>query len=583
MKNRLKLVQIFLFLGIITISARLWYWQIIKSDDMIAKAESQRTYTKTIIAPRGNILFSDGTLLATYQPTYLVFAQPKLISDKSQAAKKLAPIFWENRQFKQLPANNSETTKKTYEEKIKTIEQEILNNLSKDLFWISLERRVSSEMKDKIEKLNLKGIGFDTYLTRFSPEGSSSAHLLGFVGSDVYGVDTGYFGLEGFYNGELKGKNGELLQDRDAQGLPILIGTYKVKEPKPGKTLLLNIDRTVQTIVEESLKKGIKKYGAEGASAVVMDPRTGNILGLASFPNYDPALPTLYLKEYYKNAVTAGGFEPGSTFKILVAAAGINEGVITPDTICDICSGPVNISRYSIRTWNNKYKKDSTMTDVIVNSDNTGMVFIGRKLGLDKLYEYLEKFGIGKITGVDLQDEYSPDLRPKNEWREIDVATATFGQGISVTPIQIVKAVGVIANGGIMMEPHVVKAVKDEKSMYQVSSKEVARPITPETAKQVTEMMVKAVEAGESKFAKPKGYKVAGKTGTAQIPIAGKYDPSKTIASFVGFAPVFDPKFVMLVRFDQPRSSIYGSETAAPTFFEIAKELFIYFNIPPTE
>jgi len=220
---------------------------------------------------------------------------------------------------------------------------------------------------------------------------------------------------------------------------------------------------------------------------------------------------------------------------------------------------------------------------VIVHSDNTGMVFVGRKLGLDKFYSYLGKFGFGKTSDIDLQDESSPDIRPKSDWREIDLATASFGQGIAVTEIQMVRAVAAIANGGNLMEPHVVREVKDEKGSFEVKPKVKDKVIKDSVAQIVKEMMVAAVEEGEAKVFRPKGFRIAGKTGTAQIPVAGHYDPNKTIASFVGFAPADDPKFVMLVRYDEPSASIFGSETAAPTFFEIAKQLLLYYKIAPSE
>ncbi|EKD85259.1 MAG: hypothetical protein ACD_38C00059G0001 [uncultured bacterium] len=244
----------------------------------------------------------------------------------------------------------------------------------------------------------------------------------------------------------------------------------------------------------------------------------------------------------------------------------------------------MSISGFTIRTWNNKYYADTTMKDVIVHSDNTGMVFAGKKIGLDKFYSYLENFGFGQPTNIDLQDEASPDIRVKEAWREIDLATASFGQGIAVTPVQMVRAISAIANGGNLMEPHVVSKVlsDDGKSVYEIKPKS-KQVLKPAVAQQVMEMMVAAVQEGESKFVKPKGFKIAGKTGTAQIPVAGHYDPNKTIASFVGFAPADDPKFVMLVRYDEPSSSIFGSETAAPTFFEIAKQLLLYYKIAPSE
>ncbi|MBI3485796.1 penicillin-binding protein 2 [Candidatus Daviesbacteria bacterium] len=552
-----------------------------RSDFLTALAEKQRNSTQEVLAPRGNILFSDGTTLASTQPVFLIYAQPKIIQDKTQVAQTLAQTFWEDDHEGEV----IEPDEKVSQEK--TLQENIFQTLSKDLFWVSLGRRANSEEKLKIEKKNLKGIGFETGSARFYPEGSSSAHVLGFVGSDIYGSETGYFGLEGFYNGELKGKDGLLQQEQDAQGVPILIGDFLVREPKPGKTLVLNIDRTIQHIVEDKLKQGLAKYSAKEASAIVMDPKTGNILAMAAYPSYDPINPGKYPKENYKNPIIADNYEPGSTFKVLVMSAAINEKLVTPDAICDICAGPVSLGGFTIRTWNNQYQPDSSMTDVIVHSDNTGMVFVSKKLGVNKMYQYIKNYGFGNLTNVDLQDEVSPNMRPLNDWREIDLATSSFGQGIAVTAMQMIKAVSAIANGGQEMEPHIAKLIKDDNKSFPIQPRIVGNPISKETAQVITEMMVKAVDKGEAQFYKKNAglanFSIAGKTGTAQIPVAGHYDANKTIASFIGFAPAKDPKFIMLVRYREPQSSIFGAETAAPTFFDIAKELFIYYGISPQQ
>lgn len=564
---RIFWIKSFFLLFFSAIIIRLFYWQVVKADFLQAQAEGQYFTNIKVDALRGDIFFSEGALLASTNPSFSLFGQPKLIpKDKIvDTGYLLAKVLIEEDEDKDELA------------------KDFIAKLSKDLFWVSLKSQVSFEKKKEIESLKLSGIGFEQGQARFYPEGSSSAHLLGFLGSDSNGERKGYFGLEGYYERELKGLSGQIRHEKDALGLPILIGNFLKSEPKNGKDLVLNIDRSVQFIVEQSLRSGIEKYGAKGASAVVMDPKTGAILALASYPNYDPQKFSTFPKEYFKNPIVADLYEPGSTFKVLVMAAAINEDVVKPDTKCDICSGPVNLGGFSIRTWNNKYYPQATMKDVIVHSDNTGMVFTGKKLTLDKFYEYFQQLGFGTVTGIDLQDETSPDLRPKNEWREIDLATSSFGQGIAVTAIQMIRAVSAIANGGYLMEPHIAKFIKDNNETFEIKPKIIRQVFKESTAKVITEMMVAAVEEGEAKFAKPKGFKIAGKTGTAQIPVAGHYDPNKTIASFVGFAPADEPKFVMLVRYDQPTSSPYGSETAAPTFFEIAKKLLPYYNIAPTE
>ena len=561
----IKLLFLLLLFGIMT---RLFYWQVVRADELKAMAEGQHFENLQIPATRGDIKTSDGFSLATSRPNFLLYALPKTLTE--QEKKDLATIL----------AKLLSLGEKEYEE---TLKKEFSEKLAQNLYWVSLVKSLNFDMKNRINSLKLKGIGFSETSSRFYPEGSSSAQLLGFVGSNQRGEDTGYFGLEGFYNGELKGVAGNIRQERDALGLPIIFGQLLGTFKKDGKGLQTNIDRSVQFIVEQTLKRDVEKYGAKAASAIVMDPETGAILAMASYPSYDPANFTKYPKEYYRNPVVADSYEPGSTFKVLVMAAAINEDLVEPDTKCDNCSGPISLGGFNIRTWNNQYKDSITMTETIIHSDNTGMVFAGKKLGIDKLYSYLENFGMGSNTNIDLQDESSADMRPKKEWKEIDLATASFGQGILVTPIQMIRAVATIANGGKLVEPQIAKIIEGDNSNFEIKPKVVREVIRSDTAKILTEMMVKAVDEGEAKFAKPKGFKIAGKTGTAQIPIAGHYDANKTIASFVGFAPADNPKFIMLVRFDQPSSSIFGAETAAPTFFTIAKQLFTYFKITPSE
>lgn len=564
---RIFWVKSFFLLFLFAIVIRLFYWQVVRAEFLQSQADNQHFTNTKLEATRGSIFFSDESILTSSNPVFTMYGLPKVFDpdQKVKVAYSLAKLFFDE------------------SAEIEILAKEIAAKLSQELYWILLKRNVSVEQKKQIEALNLRGIGFDEGSSRFYPEGSSSAHLLGFLGSDAKGGSKGYFGLEGYYDGELKGIPGLVRHEKDALGLPILIGNFLTNEARNGKNLVLNIDRSVQFIVEKSLKAGIEKYGAKSGSVVVMDPKTGGILSLASYPNYDPKEYFNYPKEYFKNSVVADQYEPGSTFKVLVMAAALNEDLVKPDTLCDTCSGPISIGGFTIRTWDSKYRPGSSLKDVIVHSDNTGMVFTARKLGLDKFYSYIKNFGFGEPSNIDLQDESSPEIRPKAAWREIDLATASFGQGIAVTPIQMVAAISAIANGGNLMEPHMVKEIKDEKSGFEIKPKIVRQVLKEPATQQMREMMVAAVEEGEARVFRIPGFKIAGKTGTAQIPVAGHYDKDKTIASFVGFAPADDPKFVMLVRYDEPSTSIFGSETAAPTFFEIAKQLLLYYKIAPTE
>ena len=539
------------------IIARLIWWQVARGDQLKSEAEKQYYETLQIPANRGEIETSDGFPLVTNETAYLLFAELKKIQD-ANAALKIANIL-------DIPSAS------------------ISAKLNPDLYWTALFHKVPQGKIDEIKALNLSGIGWSQENRRYYPEASTAAHLLGFVGSDINGQDKGYFGLEGYYDLELRGRPGSLRQEKDIHGAPILIGGRSEEPAQDGRSLTLNLDRTIQYIVEKKLTQAIDKYGAKEGDVTIMDPFTGGILAMASYPAYNPDEYSQYSPDIYKNPVITDVYEPGSTFKILILASALDQNLVKPNDIYHE-DGPTQVGEYTIRTWNDKYHGAETVTQIIERSSNTGMIWVAQKLGREKLLDYLGKFAIGQKTGIDLQEEEETLLRPKEDWKEIDLATVSFGQGIAVTPIQMVRAIAVVANGGKLMEPHVVNYISDaEGKKINIKPNIVRQVIKPETASILKEIMVSAVDNGEAKWAKPKGYRIAGKTGTAQIPVAGHYDPKRTIASFVGFAPVDKPKFVMLVRLTEPQSSPWGSETAAPLFFDISKELFNYYGISPSE
>jgi stage V sporulation protein D (sporulation-specific penicillin-binding protein) len=574
-KGRLNfLLACFLFFGLL-ILARLYYWQIISGEELAAAAEGQHQISFEIPAKRGEILAKDGFPLAASQEAYLVFASlPDLEKPAAEIASQLAPLLAQENEATPGGEKNLEADQLAQENLVK-------ERLSRtDLNWVPLAHKISHDLKTKIEALNLAGIGFEEEEKRSYPEGSSSAHLLGFVGQDIDGRDQGYFGLEGYYNLELKGRTGLVRREKDALGRPILVGQVEDEAEQTGRDLLTTLDRSVQYIIEKDLADGLKRYGAASGSVVVMAP-TGAILGMAALPGYEPGQYWQYDSKLYPNPNVAFAYEPGSTFKIAVMSAALNEKVVKPESKCDRCTGPRVINDYVIKTWNEVYYPESTMIEVIQHSDNVGMVFVGEKLGKEKMIEYLKKFGLGEKTGIDLEDELVPALRTAEKWSQIDVATASFGQGIALTPLQMTRIAAVIANNGQLVQPYVVQEIKSEEKTIEFGPKVEREVITPATARIMTEMMVNAVEKGEAKWAKPPGYRIAGKTGTAEIPVAGHYDEEKTIASFVGFAPADDPKFVMLVTLREPTTSPWGSETAAPLWFEISQELFNYFGLLP--
>ncbi|TEU01823.1 penicillin-binding protein 2 [Candidatus Woesebacteria bacterium] len=568
METRIRFVSLFFLIGYVLLSGRLFFWQVIKGKELSAKAREQYQIGKSIAAPRGNILAKDATWLAARGEAWQVYASlPDLHESPRKIADKLAPFFVED------PGDREQLL----------IEVDRLTSLlsRQEVVWVPLKHKINPEVKKNIEALAINGIGFEREELRVYPEASSAAHLLGFVGKDSEGEDIGYFGLEGFYNLSLSGKPGFLTRERDARGLPIGIGDSTEILAIKGVDLLTHIDKTIQLTLEEKLLDGIEKYGAKGGTAIVMDPKDGAILGMVSYPAYDQARYWQFGDEFFKNPAVSDAFEPGSIFKILIMAAALDADAVEVDTKCEICDGPLKVDKYYIKTWDNEYHPDQTMLDVIVNSDNVGMAFVGQTLGADKLYDYLDNFGIGKLTGIDLQGEVSPKLREKGSWNIVDLATASFGQGVAITPIQMIRAVAAIANDGVLTTPQVVDKILGYDWREDIRPILGERVISSDSANEMTAMMVEAAKSGEAKWTHARGFKVAGKTGTAQIPIAGHYDDEKTIASFVGFVPADDPKFVMLVTLREPTSSPWASETAAPLWYTIAKEFFVFFGIQP--
>lgn len=561
--------MIFFFLLFVALVARLTYWQVVQGSGLSAEARTQYNSSQVTVAPRGNILASDGSYWVMRNSAWLLTANTVLMTQSPNiVANLLAPILADSQTE---PAG------------IATEFDRILNLLSKKSSYIPLKQKVSDDIKNNIDALGIKGLNFEAQEDRYYPEASSAAQLMGFVGKDTNGEDLGYFGLEGYYNLSLSGKPGFIGGEKDAKGAPILInGTTEVSAIS-GVDLVTSIDKRIQILAEEKLTEGIQKYGAKGGSVTIMDPTTGNIMAMVSNPSFDPAHYQNYNDSVFRNPVISDSFEPGSILKPVVMAAGIDAGLVKPDTECDICSGPLKVDKYFIKTWNNVYHPNITMTDVIVDSDNVGMSFVGQKLGADGMYDYFDKFGIGKITGIDLQGEMSPAIRKRGTWNVVDLATASFGQGVAVTGIQIVRAISAIANGGYLVNPRVVEKIQGDGWEEGLKINPPERIISSIAANDVAQMMLEAANRGEAKWTKIPGFDVAGKTGTAQIPVEGHYDSTNTNHSFVGFAPVVNPKFVMLVTLESPQSSPWAAETAAPLWFSVAKELFPYLGVAPTE
>lgn len=548
--SKIRLLFFLFLLAYGTIMVRLFYLQIlhpITSTDYLQ--------TKKIPPERGNIFDRSGQPLVTNQIKYQLYIEPKYVADEEILKIKLS-------------------------RELGVEEASISAKFDKTKDWIAIASGITREKHDSIQALQLPGIGFNEEASRNYPEGSQSAHLLGFVGKNQDGDNIGYVGIEGYYDKDLGGFPGLIRSDKDLIGRPIFLGTQEKIDPENGRDLILTIDKSVQEIIKRKLIAGVEKYKAKEGCVVVIQPATLEILGLSCIPDFDPETYYKYDESFYKNGAISSLYEPGSTFKPFVMAAAINEGVLKPDSLFDE-TGQVSVGEYKIKTWNDQYEGKITMTRVLEKSSNVGMVYVGEKLGNKKLLEYIKNYGFGDLTGIDLQGEVAGYLRPTNQWHSIDYATATFGQGLAVSPIQMVRAFASLINGGNLLVPHVVKKLISPEREQAIEPQITRSMIKKEVSDQIKKMLVSTIENGETKFLKPKGYMVGGKTGTAQIALKGHYDSSKTIASFIGFSPIENPKFMALVVLNEPSTSQWGSETAAPIFFEIAKELIVYYNIVP--
>ncbi|MBT4124290.1 MAG: penicillin-binding protein 2 [Candidatus Pacebacteria bacterium] len=575
---RPKLLLLTFLIAFSGVIARLFYWQIIQGYSLKKIVENQGTKERVFLGKRGQIFTRNNHLLVGNTDMYHLMVDKSLLEESNEnLAKKLSPFLAEK------DVKNSTESADLEELKILTEENKyyLEKRLSLDSTWVRLSSRIGRDLKKEIEDFNNPALYFEKYDVRYYPEASMAAHLTGFVGKDEQGQDTGYFGLEGSLNKELEGKLQKKHFFTDALGN--LLGGENNLETQSlnGRDIVLTIQRDIQFLLESELKNGMERYGALSGEIIVLDPETGDLLGLAAFPQYDPEKYYTFPSELYKNPSLANTYEPGSTFKTLTVAAGIDAEVITPETECPNCDGPKTIGKYTVKTWNNEYNPNITMKEALAKSDNIAMIFIAETLGVDKFTEYLKKFGIGEEIKIDLQDDTSTPFPKK--WGPIELATTSFGQGISTNSLQMVRAVSAIANQGIMMRPKILKEVQDYQSnkTIEIKPREERKVISPETAQTMTELMIHSAKHGEAQWIFKDSHTVAGKTGTSQIPIKGGYKENATIASFIGFAPAEKPRFVMLVKLNEPQSSPWAAETAAPLWYRVAGKLFLLMNIPP--
>lgn len=559
--------------GAVIMAGRLFMVQVIQHSTYEALASGQHALVKQLFPERGEMYVQDRftdtgiALLATNRTLHLVYSNPKQMNAQGVspqvAADAIAPLLGLD---PALVLQRFSKTTDAYEPLQHGVTDQELELLQKTL-----------------EEKNIKGVYWVEEDSRFYPEGPIAGSLTGFVGQTEEGRK-GLYGLEGYFDDQLSGKTGSLNTELDAFGRFIAVGEKSIEPAQDGDTLILTIDKNIQYKACTLLHDAVQKHGAKQGSALVMDPKTGAILALCNAPAYDPNdYGSVEDISVFVNDAVSDQYEPGSVFKPLTMAAAINEGKVTPYTTYED-TGEVVIDGYSINNSDGKAHGTVDMTFVLEESLNTGSIFAVQKVGNEHWFEYVQKFGFGKETGINMASEQAGNISSLENFRDIYSATSSYGQGITVTPIQLLQAYGAIANHGTMMQPYIVDRVVKANGFQEITQPKVAgQPISAEAARTVSAMMVRVVDEGHSQRAAIGGYFMAGKTGTAQVPREdGRgYDPHRHKDTFVGFGPISDPQFVIIIKVDEPQDVQWSEGSTAPIFKEIAQYLLQYLQIPP--
>lgn len=536
---------------------RTYNHQVVLHDWYTAQADDEHFFKKEIVPRRGDILDRNGNPLAVSVMYQSLYAYPPRVKDPDGTAGKLAPLIGESK-------------------------ESILAKLQSTKSFVSLKQKLPLEVSTKIANLSLPGTLLLQEPFRGYPEGSMAAQLLGFVGKDFQGLA----GLELSLDPDLAGEPGLLDAERDTTGSEIAIGKRELVPPKNGSDAILTIDRFIQRVAERELDAAVKENKATGGFIIVMDPKTGAILAAATNPSYDITIDDVFdntKPELLKPTIATDVYEPGSVMKVITMSSALEEKLVSPDTTF-LDTGVAYVDGATIRNWDYGAHGTESMTQILINSCNIGAQWVAMKLGQDRFYRYVDAFGFGKPTGIELPGEAGGMVRTPSDplWGKIVLATNAYGQGIAVTPLQMITAVAAIANDGVLPKPMLVKAYRDGDTIREVPPVQVRRVISPETAKLITGMMVHVIEDNSLKLAVVPGYKIAGKTGTADLPTQSGYDTSVTYASQIGFAPVGDPKFIILVRIDGA-PKLYGGQVASPVFKKVAEQVLTYMKVLPSE
>lgn len=554
MTVRILAVFLTLLLGLGGIAVKLFTIQIQHGRRFTEQAARQYKRLVPLVSRRGTIFDRAGRELAVSLRVSSVFAQPAAIANPRETARTLAPILHQ-------PA------------------RELQARLSTDKPFVWLQRQLEPHQAEAIGDLGLKGIGLVPESRRYYPRQDLASHVLGSVGLD----DRGLEGVEHLYDELLGGKPQFVVAQQDALGR--LVFRQEEPEPKiPIFDVFLTIDEVLQYIAERELARAVERCGAKAGTALILDPATGEILALANQPTFDPNHYKAASSAAKRNRAATDYLEPGSIFKVILAAGAIEEGVVSPTDLLYGENGSIEVSGTTIRD-HGRYGW-LTVRQVLAQSSNVGAIKLGQKLGKSLYYHYMSAFGFGNLTGVDLPGETPGLIRRPKGWSALSLPVLSLGQEVSVTAVQFAAAFAAVANGGSLMRPHVVRSLRtqDGTVVRNVEPAVVRRVISESTARTLLEMLTSVVEEGTGKDAAVPGYRVSGKTGTAQKvdPATGRYSHRKVVASFVGAIPADAPRLVILVMIDEPETLRWGGSIAAPTFREIARDAVKYLKMPPS-
>jgi len=552
---RIRIIMIGTVFGLmfLTVVGRAFYLQILQHEYLVKKADKQHQHRIDLTPARGSILDRNGTTLAESIHMDSCYAEPRRIKDVAGTAAVLSPILG-------IPKG------------------ELVAKLSANKSFVWIERWVTPEVATSVRNMKLPGIGFAPESKRFYPNMEIAAHVVGFTGHDPNGLE----GIELKYDSTIMGNTGYMITERDALGRNISVMDTVIKDSSPGKSVVLTLDKTIQFITEKELAKAVKENNAKSGMALVMESDTGRVLAMANYPTFNPNSISRHTTAELRNHVVADSFEPGSTFKIFTIAAAIDSGKIKSTDMYNCENGTYRIADRIIH--DDHPQSRLTVSEILKYSSNIGSAKIGSKMGEETLSSYLRNFGFGSRTGIDLPGESPGNL--KKHWYGVDLAAISFGQGVSLSTVQLVSALSAVANGGNLMRPYLVEQILDDSGAVtqKFEPQVIRRVISPETARKITKMMETVTGAGGTGMnAALDGYRVAGKTGTAQKvdPVTRTYSLTKRIGSFVGFVPADKPKLTIAVIIDEPQGVKYGGVVAAPAFRVIAQNALAYLKIQP--